>query len=269
MRQGAGRWLLAGLAWAIVLYLTVPLLITLPLSFSSAARISFPPPGLSTRWYDEVLGLQRGGSIWMDAAFQSLQVGLVTSILATTLGTLAAIPLARARFRGKSLVETALLLPLVLPSVVLASGLLFLYLSTGLMGTTHGLVLAHTVLATPYVMIIVAAALRGFDRRLEWAAAGLGASRLRVYRTVTLPIVRPAIVVAAFFAFLTSFDELIIAMFVADNRAPTLPRLLWDFVQMETTPVIAAVAALLLLTSSAFLMAFAVLGRSRTARVTR
>jgi putative spermidine/putrescine transport system permease protein len=264
LRRSPGRLALGGLTWAVVIYMTMPLLVTIPLSLSSVARISFPPPGLSLQWYEDVLGLDRGGSIWTRAAFQSLQVGIATSLLATALGSLAAIPIARLRFRGKSLLETFLLLPLVLPSVVLASGILLLYLPTGLMGTTHGLVLAHTVLATPYVLLIVASGLRGFDERLEWAGLGLGAGRIKVFWTVTLPIVRPAVIVGAFFAFLTSFDELVIAMFVADNRAPTLPRLLWDFVLTETTPVIAAVSSLLFLLSLGFVAVAALTGRDRT-----
>lgn len=240
------------LAGALIVYLTLPLIITIPLSISSVARISFPPPGLSSRWYEELLGIGESSPVWLNAAWQSLQVGLAVSVCSTVLGGLAAVPIARSSFRGKSLVETSLLLPLVLPSVVLATGLLFMYLNSGLMGSTIGLILAHTMLATPYVMLIIAAALRGFDERLEWAAMSLGASRWRTWRTVTIPLIRPAILVGAFFGFLTSFDELIVAIFVSDLRNPTLPRLLWGFVTSETTPVIAAVSTALFLLSVLF-----------------
>ena len=257
------RLALGGLGAAIVLYLTLPLLITIPLSLSSVPRIAFPPPGLSLQWYQELIGVGERTSVWTAAALESLKIGLATAVIATVLGSLAAIPIARVSFRGKSSVETFLLLPLVLPSVVLATGLLFMYLDSGLLGTTAGLILAHTMLATPYVMLIVAAALRGFDERLEWAALGLGASRTQVWWTVTIPLIRPAILVGAFFAFLTSFDELIIAMFVSDNRNPTLPRLLWGFVTSETTPVIAAVSTALFGLSVVFVAAMALLTRKR------
>jgi putative spermidine/putrescine transport system permease protein len=260
----ATRSALLALAGGVTLFLIVPLIIAVPLSLSSVARISFPPPGLSWQWYEELLGDGLSGSVWTRSALQSVQVGLLTSVLSVSLGGLAAVPIARATFKGKSLIETSLLLPLVLPSVVLASGLLFLFLDTGMLGSTMGLVLAHTMLATPYVMLIIAAALRGFDERLEWAAMSLGASRARTWRTITIPLIRPAILVAAFFAFLTSFDELIISMFVGDNRNPTLPRLLWGFVTSETTPVIAAVSTALFALSIAFVAVMAVLTRSRS-----
>jgi putative spermidine/putrescine transport system permease protein len=248
-----GRWGLATVAAVVAVFLTMPILITVPISFSSIDRVTFPPPGLSLRWYAEFFGVGgHQGSRWMPAAKLSVQVGIVSAILATGLGGLAAIPLARMRFRGKRLIETFVMLPLILPPIVLAVGLFFLYIPTQLLGTWFGIVLGHTVLGAPYVTVIVAAALRNFDDRLEWAAASLGAGRWRVLWTVTVPLLRPAILSGALFAFLTSFDELIIALFVSGTTSVTLPRLLWDFVRTETSPVIAVVSTLLLLFSVLF-----------------
>ena len=169
----------------------------------------------------------------------------MTSVLSTVLGGLAAIPVARAQFRGKTLIQTLLLLPLVLPVIVLAVGLFLMYVPLKLLGSPLGIVFGHSVLAIPYVTIIVAATLKNFDERLEWAAMSLGANRSRTLWSVTIPLVRPGILAGALFAFITSFDELLIALFVSGTRAVTLPRLLWDFVRSEASPVIAVVSVLL------------------------
>lgn len=260
-----GRWGLGAVSVIVAIFLTIPILITVPISFSSIDRVTFPPPGLSLRWYAEFFGVDgHQGSRWMPAARLSVQVGIASAILATVLGVLAAIPIARMRFRGKRLVETFVMLPLILPPIVLGVGLFFLYIPTKLLGTWFGMVLGHTVLGAPYVAVIVAAALRNFDDRLEWAAASLGAGRWRVLWTVTIPLLRPAILAGALFAFLTSFDELIIALFVSGTTSVTLPRLLWDFVRTETSPVIAVVSTLLLLFAILFAGGMAIVQRKRS-----
>lgn len=258
-----GRWGIGALAVTMALYLTMPVLVTIPISFSSIDRVTFPPPGYSLQWYAEFFGVGRRGSRWLPAAGLSFFVGVASATLATILGSLAALPIARLRFRGKHLIETFVLLPLILPPIVLAVGLFFLYIPTSLLGTRVGIILGHTVLGAPYVTVIVVAALRNFDDRLEWAASSLGANRWQVLRTVTIPILRPAILAGALFAFLTSFDELIIALFVSGTTTVTLPRLLWDFVRTETSPVIAVVSTLLLLFAVVFAAAIALVQRDK------
>jgi len=238
---------LALLTALVVFYLVFPLLVTIPISFNSIQRIEFPPTGYSTRWYANFLGIgeENRNSRWLSATWLSVRIALATSVLSTVLGGLAAIPVARAQFRGKNLVQTLLLLPLVLPVIVLAVGLFLMYVPLRLLGSPMGIVFGHSVLAIPYVTIIVAATLKNFDERLEWAAMSLGANRTRTLLSVTIPIVRPGIIAGALFAFITSFDELLIALFVSGARAVTLPRLLWDFVRSEASPVIAVVSVLL------------------------
>lgn len=268
LRRGSGNWrrsVLALVAALVVFYLVFPLLVTIPISFNSVRRVGFPPDGFSLQWYKEFLGVgDPSGSRWLEATWLSVRIGLATSVLATVLGGLAAIPVARARFWGKNVVQTLLLLPLVLPVIVLAVGIFLFYVPLGLLGTSWGIIFGHTVLAMPYVTLIVAATLKNFDERLEWAAMSLGASRARTLRTITIPLVRPGILAGALFAFLTSFDELLIALFVSGTRAVTLPRLLWDFIRSEASPVIAVVSTLLTLFSIVAVVSIALVQRERT-----
>lgn len=264
-RSGVGRALLFLVAALVAFYLVFPMLITIPISFNPIQRVQFPPSGFSLRWYQEFFEVNQGmGNRWLPATFLSLQVAVGTALLSTVLGGLAAVPLARARFRGKNLIQTLLLLPLVVPIIVLAVGIFLLYIPMGLLGSPLGIVIGHTVIATPYVMIIVAATLKGFDEQIEWAASSLGAGRARVLWEVTIPLARPGILAGALFAFLTSFDELMIALFISGTRAVTLPRLLWDFLRTEASPVIAVVSTLLLVGTLVFI---AVLGLIRRQRV--
>lgn len=249
----------------VVFYLVFPLLVTVPISFNPIRRVGFPPDGFSLRWYEEFFGLgDNAGSRWLPATTLSIQIATATSILSTVLGGLAAIPVARAQFRGKNIIQTLLVLPLVLPVIVLAVGIFLFYIPLGLLGSPIGIVFGHSVLAIPYVTVIVAATLKNFDERLEWASMSLGASRIRTLWSITIPIIRPGILAGALFAFLTSFDELLIALFVSGTRAVTLPRLLWDFLRTEASPVIAVVSVLLTLFSFVVVGLIAVVQRERS-----
>lgn len=259
-----GRALIALLTALVVFYLIFPMLVTVPISFNSVMRVQFPITGFSLRWYEEFFSIGQGaGTRWLPATFLSFQIALATSILSTILGGLAAVPIARVRFRGKGPIQTLLLLPLVFPVIVLAVGIFLLYIPIGLLGNPLGIVFGHTVLATPFVMIIVAATLKGFDETLEWASLSLGANRWRTLQEITIPIVRPGILAGALFAFLTSFDELLIALFVSGTRAVTLPRLLWDFIRTEASPVLAVVSVLLTLFSIFSILLLAFVRRTR------
>jgi putative spermidine/putrescine transport system permease protein len=235
-------------AWTIALYvqtalvfafLMLPLLIVFPISFSSSSYLQFPPPGLSLRWYQAYLD----DPIWIDATLRSLKIAAVTTALATLLGTLLAFCIVRGRFWGREAVNQLAVLPIIVPSIVYSIAVYGLFSQLRLIGLWQGIALAHTVYAIPFVTIIVAAGLRTFDIAQEQAAMGLGASRLKAVRLITLPQIRPSLVSAAFLAFIASFDELVIAMFLGGSNM-TLPKKMFDNILLEIDPTIAAVSVL-------------------------
>ncbi len=246
----------------VFLFLVLPIFVVIPLSFSSAPYLTFPPPGLSLRWYQNYLFREQ----WRDATVFSFQVGLLVTLLATVLGTLAAFALVRGRFPGKRLVSAFLISPMIVPVIIMAMAVYFLYARLQLIGTTVGMVMAHTVLAMPLVIVTVSATLKGFDRTLEHAARTLGAGPLQTFFQVTLPIIHPGVISGALFAFITSFDEVVIAIFISGTSAITLPKQMWDGIRTELDPTIAAVSALLITMSILLLLALALLAR-RMARL--
>ncbi len=235
-------WIFVGL---VLLYLIFPVFIVAPVSFSSAKYLQFPPPGWSLQWYQNYF--ERPG--WVPATFVSIRVAIITTILATTLGTAASLALVRGRFPGKGAVNSFLVSPLVVPGIIVAIGVYFFYAQVRLVGNPLALALAHTALALPFVVTNVTATLHGFDERLEYAAMNLGANRWQTFRRVTLPIIRPGVFAGALFAFITSFDELIVALFVSGTGAVTLPRKMWDSLRQEIDPTIAAVSTVLIVVS--------------------
>lgn len=255
-------WLVTGL---VLLYLVFPVFVVAPVSFSSAKYLQFPPPGWSLQWYENYFN--RPG--WVPATVLSVQVALATAALATTLGTAASLGLVRGRFPGRNAVNSFIVSPLVVPGIIVAIGVYFFYAQARLVGNPLGLVLAHTALALPFVVTNVSATLHGFDERLEYAAMNLGANRWQTFRRVTLPIIRPGVFAGALFAFITSFDELIVALFVSGSGAVTLPRKMWDSLRQEIDPTIAAVSTVLIVLSVLILLAAELLrqraDRTRTA----
>ncbi len=267
-RTPVARWVLYVIVGLIILYLVFPILVVIPLSFSSARYLTFPPPGLSVQWYHKFFTR----SDWRDAAFLSIWIGLSVMVAATVLGTAASLGLVRGRFRGRQSINTFLVSPMVVPSIIVAIGIYFFYARIGLIGHPIALIMAHTALAVPFVVVNVSATLYGFDERLEFAAMNLGANRWRTFWQVTLPIIRPGVLAGALFAFITSFDELIVALFVSGTGAVTLPRKMWDSIRFEIDPTIAAVSTILIVfTGTLFLSAELLRRRSerlRTAIVT-
>jgi putative spermidine/putrescine transport system permease protein len=175
-------------------------------------------------------------------------------VLATVLGTLAALGLARLRPVLRAFAAALILSPLIVPVIVVAIGIYYAFSRYGLVGTPVGLVLAHTCLAVPFVVISVSASLAGFDRRLEQAALSLGATPWGTFRQVTLPLIRPGVLVGALFAFITSFDELIVALFLSGSGAVTLPRRMWDDLRFAIDPTIAAVSTLTIVLTASLLV---------------
>ena len=234
------------LASALVLfYLVLPILIIVPTSFNASAYMEFPPRAWSLRWYANFFASRQ----WTDAAWLSLRVAVVVAAISTLLGTLAAFAIVRGRFRGRRWVEYFLLSPMVVPVIVFAIGLYFLFSRLHLVGKPLALYLGHTVLATPLVIVIVASALRSRDRSVEYAARSLGAGYFRTLWEVVLPLIRPAVLSGAAFAFLASFDEVIVAIFVGGPSATTLPKRMWDNVRNEIDPTLTAISSLLVLGS--------------------
>lgn len=233
-------WTFAGLT---VLFLLVPILIIIITSFGNTTYMEFPPREWSLRWYRAYFQSER----WISSTALSLQIAAGTTALATFLGTTAALGIVRTRSRMTRGIELFLLSPLVTPTIVLAVGLYFVFAPLQLVGSAFGIFLGHTVIATPLVILTVGAALRTIDPSLELAARSLGAGAWGCLWHVTLPMIRPAILGGGAFAFLTSFDEVVLAIFVGGPGATTLPKRMWDGIRFEIDPTLTAIASLLVL----------------------
>lgn len=242
-----GLWA-AGLL--VLLFLAVPALFVVPISFTEGSFLSWPVEGFSLRWYEEVFGSR----LWIQAGLRSLIVATGTGVCAVLIGAPAAFYLARRRTGGRDAILGLLISPMILPHIVIAVSLFYVFARVGLVGTTAGLVLGHTVLAIPYVVITLLAVLGRHDVRLEQAAHTLGANRLETFRHVTFPLLKPGFVAAFMFAFVISFDELTIALFVTGGRVTTLPKRMWDEALLHVSPSLAAVATVVLVAMSAVVL---------------
>jgi putative spermidine/putrescine transport system permease protein len=233
----------------ILLFLALPIVVVVVASFSSASYLTFPPPAFGLRWYREYLG----DPGWVNATLFSLGVAASVVVLSTVLGTLAALGLGQLPRALRVLATGLILSPLIVPVIVVAIGIYYAFSRYGLVGTPAGLVLAHTCLAVPFVVTSVGASLSGLDRRLEQAALSLGATPWGTFRQVTLPLIRPGVLVGALFAFITSFDELVVALFLSGPGTVTLPRRMWDDLRFQIDPTIAAVSTLTIVLTTALL----------------
>jgi putative spermidine/putrescine transport system permease protein len=241
----------------VFLFLVLPILVVIPLSFSSEPFLTLPLPGLSLRWYQDFFTSTQ----WLAAIRNSTVIGVATTLAATVLGTAAALGLTRMKPRIRSLIGAVILAPLIVPVIITGVGVYFLYAPLGLSNSLAGLILAHTVLAAPFVVITVSATLQGFDMNLLRAAIGLGAPPLLAFRRVVLPLILPGVASGAVFAFATSFDEIVIALFIAGPAERTVPVQMFNGVREEISPTITAAATLLILVSIAFLAAIEALRR--------
>jgi putative spermidine/putrescine transport system permease protein len=244
------RILMAALGALTIFYLLAPTLVIVPMSFTEAEILSFPPQGLSLQWYEHMLTDHQ----WATAMVNSLIVAVLTAALATVLGTLAALGLSRGRFPGRSLVNGLVLSPLIVPVVVIAIGMFGLFVQWKISGSVLGLVLAHTALALPFVVVNVGTSLQTMDRNLELAAANLGANPRRSFMHITLPIILPGVVAGAIFAFITSWDEVVVAIFMTSARFRTLPVEMWEQVRQVVDPTVAAVSTTLLVVTTGLLL---------------
>jgi putative spermidine/putrescine transport system permease protein len=229
----------------VFLFLVVPILTVIPLSFSSDTFLTYPIPGFSLRWYEDFFTSPR----WLPALMNSLLIAAATTLIATPLGTLAALGLVRVKFRLRPLFVSLLISPIIVPGIITAIGMYFVYAPLGLTNSYIGLILAHTVLAAPFVVIVVLAALEGFDPNVMRAGASLGAPPITVFFRIVLPSILPAVVAGAVFAFATSFDEIITAIFLAGPTQRTLPLQMFDGLRERISPTITAAATLLIVVS--------------------
>ena len=249
------RMLLAALGGLTIFFLIAPTLLVVPMGFSSSQILTFPPPGWSLQWYQKMVSDPQ----WTSGFVNSAQVATVTAIASTVLGTLAALGVVRGRFPGKGLVNGLILTPLIVPVIIIAIGMFSLYVRWKITGSLFGLVAAHTALAIPFVMVNVAASLRTMDRNLEMAAQNLGAGPGRTFMRITLPLILPGVFAGALFAFLTSWDEVVVAIFLTTAKFRTLPVEMWEQVRQVVDPTVAAVATVVLgVTTTLLLLVFVV-----------
>ncbi len=241
-RPAVGRAWLWGLGIALLAFLVLPALVVVPVSFTGGQFVNFPPEGFSLRWYREYLA----SPTWMEATVRSFAVAGLTGTLAMLLGVPAAFMLVRAPARGKPGLLALILSPLIIPRIIVAVALYIVYARVGLVGTSLGLVLGHTVLAIPPVVVTMMAVLKTYDERLDQAAASLGAPPWRRLTHVTFPLVRAGMIASFLFAFITSFDELTIALFVSGGLVSTLPRQMWNDMLLQVNPTLAAASTTML-----------------------
>jgi putative spermidine/putrescine transport system permease protein len=260
--QQPRRLLMAALGALTVFYLLAPTLVIVPMSFTEARILSFPPEGFTFQWYERMVTDRQ----WSTGIVNSTQVAVLTAVLATVLGTLVALGLSRGRFPGRTLINALALSPLIVPIVVIAIGMFGLFVQWKLSGSLPGLVLAHTALALPFVAVSVSTSLRTMDRNLELAAANLGADPRRTFAHITLPIILPGVLTGAIFSFITSWDEVVVAIFMTSSDFRTLPVEMWEQVRQAVDPTVAAVSTTLLVVTTVTLLLLLVVRRQAPAQ---
>ena len=241
----------------ILVGLVLPIFAIIPISFTSDTMLSYPMPGLSLRWFIEFFN----SVMWTLSMKNSFIIAFATTFLATALGTLAALGLTMTNFPFKGVITGIMIMPMVVPVVISAVGIYFFYAWIGLTSTYLGMILAHTALATPFVVITVTATLQGFNRNQIRAGSSLGASPATVFFKITLPQILPGVVSGALFAFVTSFDEVIVALFIAGSEQYTLPRQMFAGIREKYNPTIAAVATMMIVVSVLLLVTVELLRR--------
>ncbi|MCC6869814.1 MAG: ABC transporter permease [Burkholderiales bacterium] len=255
--HGRRLWLYA-IAIVVLTFLVVPTLLVIPMSFSGSQYLEFPPREWSLRWYRNYFASRA----WMQATATSFKAATLTALVATPLGTLAAYGLATSRFRAARALHVLLISPMIVPVILIGIAVFYVYVKIKLNNSLAGLVLAHSMLAVPLVLIVVTSALAQFDRNQEMVARSLGASRPYAFVTVTLPQIRFAVISGALLSFLTSFDEVIVALFVSGGANSTLTRNMFLALRDQIDPTIAAISTLMIVVTSLLFVLSQVFGRS-------
>lgn len=236
------RWPLTIVTTLILVFLAAPLFFLIPVSFTESPFVEWPPRGFSWQWYDRYVS----SPVWREATVRSIVVGLATAVLSLLVGVPAAFGLSRAKFKGKGLMLPYILLPLVVPNIIVALAIFYFFSKLGLIGTNTGLIIGHTVLAVPYVVLTLVAVLQNYDQRLDQAAGTLGARPLTTFRLITLPLIKVGFITSFLFAFMRSFDEIAVALFVSSGLQSTLPKKLWSEAHIAVSPTLAAVSTILI-----------------------
>ncbi len=247
----AGWWALRVAGVAVLLFLLLPILVIVQLSFSASSFLAYPMPGFSLRWYEQLFT----SAEWARAAKNSFIVAPAATLIATVLGTMTAVGLARAQFPGKGLLMSILIAPMVVPIVVVGVACYLFFARIGLADSYLGLIAVHAALGAPFVVTTVLATLQGFNHNLVRASLSLGASPLATFFRVTLPVIAPGVISGALFAFATSFDEVVVTLFIAGPEQVTLPRQMFTGIRENINPTIAAVATLLTLFTTGLMLA--------------
>jgi putative spermidine/putrescine transport system permease protein len=250
---------------AVLFFLVAPLVAVIPLSFTSSAFLNFTPEMLSLdpdafslRWYKALFGMC--GDIednistmchnkWMTGAARSLYYGVISTVVATVIGTIAALGLSSEHMPAKRIIMALMISPLIVPLIITAAGMAFFFSRVGLSNTDAGIILAHTILGLPFVIITVTSTLVGFDKSLMRAGANLGGTPARCFFKIQMPLIAPGMISGALFAFITSFDEIVIILFIGGPDQHTLPRQMWSGIRQEISPTILAAATILVLFS--------------------
>jgi len=248
----------------VFIFLIAPLIVIIPLSFNvepyftfTPAMMSLDPDAFSLRWYQDIIDNEQ----WLQSAKNSIIIATAATLIATTLGTLAALGLSQPYMPYRSIAMAVLISPMIVPVIISAAGMFFFYSKIGLAQTMPGLILAHAALGTPFVVITVTATLIGFDHSLTRAAAGLGATPVTTFFKVIMPLVTPGMISGALFAFITSFDEVVVVFFLAGFEQRTIPRQMWAGIREQISPTILAVATLMVFFSIILLITLEMLRR--------
>ncbi len=246
-----GWWALRLVCVGLLVFLLLPILVIIPLSFSSSSFLAYPIPGWSLQWYDNLFTSPE----WSRAAKNSFIVAPAATLIATTLGTLAAVGMVRVNFPGKGLLMSLLIAPMVVPIVVVGVACYLFFAKLGLADTYFGLIVVHAALGAPFVLTTVLATLQGFNHNLVRASLSLGAGPVQTFFRITLPVIAPGVISGALFAFATSFDEVVVTLFLAGPDQVTLPRQMFTGIRENISPTIAAVATLLTIFTTGLMLA--------------
>lgn len=251
-------------AWLVLFFLIMPILVIIPLSFNvepfftfTKGMLALDPDAYSIKWYESIINDDK----WILAIQNSFIIGIFATILATFLGVLAAVGLSSPVMPFKRLITAILLSPIIVPLIIVAAGMFFFYTRFGLVGTYLGVIIAHAALGIPFVIITVTATLTGFDTSLFRAGLSLGASPIKAFWDIVVPLIRPGVISGALFAFVTSFDEIVLVLFLAGPEQRTIPRQMFSGLREQINPTILAVATLLIVVSISLLLTIEILRR--------
>ncbi len=242
--------LLAVFAWLIIGFLIMPTLLVIPIGFTKSEFLEFPPPGYSLRWFETYFN----SALWLTATSRSFIVAFLAACLATAFGAGTALALAKSSSRWAGFIFGFFLAPMIVPRIVIAVGMFYLFARIGLVASNAGLVIGHTVLSLPFTVVTIGAILKTYDMRLDQAASTLGANRVRTLIHITLPVIKGGLIAAFLFAFITSFDELTVAIFISGGLATTLPKQMWDDMILQLNPTLAAVSTVVLIVVTLLLL---------------